>query len=82
MLVNKPIDDLIEAGWHVLDSNFDEVAFLHWKRQALHCFSALLGPDHRYTEDFRNYVKQVEKENARAGGCLSTATMEQTSPNC
>jgi len=82
MLVNKPIDDLIEAGWHVLDSDFDDMAYLHWKKQALHCFSALLGPDHQYTKDFRNYVKQAEKKNARTVTGDSTATKGQISPNC
>jgi hypothetical protein len=74
MIGEKPIDDLIEAGWHVLDSDFDGRAFLNWKKQALHCFSALLGPDHEYTEDFRNYVKHAEKENADARTGVSTAT--------
>jgi hypothetical protein len=81
-MVNKPIDDLIEAGWHVLDSDFDDLAFLHWKRQALHCFSLLLGPDHEYTEDFRNYVNQAEKRNAREGGGILSAKTEQILPNC
>jgi len=56
MLQEQSIDDLIQAGWDVLDSDFDMGALLKWKRTAHKCMSALLGPDHEYTQHFQGYV--------------------------
>ena len=30
MSIERRMDDLIEAGWGVLDSDFDPIAFQHW----------------------------------------------------
>jgi hypothetical protein len=77
MQVEKRIDDLIEAGWHVLNSDFDTEAFQHWKKQAFNCLSALLGPDHTYTLYFKNYVREAEEKNLLAGGGILTAAKEE-----
>jgi hypothetical protein len=72
MLVEKRIDDLIEAGWHVLDSDFDAAAFQHWRKQAFKCMKDLLGPDHTYTRSFGNYLQSVEgKKGVSEGGIIS-----------
>ncbi len=47
--VERKIDELIDAGWDVLYSDFDVRAFDQWKKSAFSCLSALLGPDHKYT---------------------------------
>jgi len=47
------IDALIEAGWRVLESDFDEDAFQQWRMRAYECLKALLGPHHTYTEQFQ-----------------------------
>ncbi len=51
MCVEQRIDDLIEAGWGVLHSDFDPVAFQRWRRKAVDCITAVVGPDHVYTLD-------------------------------
>lgn len=82
MFVEKRIDDLIEAGWHVLDSDFDTMAFQHWRKQAFKCLTALLGPDHTYTRSFRNYVHSMEeKKNVLVGGGILTAAREELAKN-
>ena len=48
MLATKAIDELINAGWEVLESDFDPVAFMKWRRSAYECVVVLLGPDHPY----------------------------------
>ncbi|HMK37619.1 MAG TPA: hypothetical protein VK463_21280 [Desulfomonilaceae bacterium] len=80
MSVDKPINDLIEAGWHVLESDFDDAAFHHWKKQVFYCLSALLGPDHAYAECFREHVGEAEKKNILTGSGILTAAREQLSP--
>ncbi len=56
MLKDQDIDDLIQAGWDVLDSNFDMRALVEWKRKAHACLSALLGPDHADTQHFQGLL--------------------------
>ena len=74
MSTNGRIDDLIEAGWGVLDSDFDPVAFQRWRRRAFDCLTALVGPDHVYTRHFENFVRHGGKRDLlAAGGILSAA---------
>lgn len=61
MGVEGRIDRLIEAGWYVLDSGFDPRAFANWRREALNCVAALVGPDHTSTRHFRNSVESAKK---------------------
>jgi hypothetical protein len=56
MSVDQRIDDLITAGWYVLDSDFEPAALQHWRVQAFHCCDALLGSDHVTTKHFENLV--------------------------
>ncbi len=80
MFVEKRIDDLIEAGWHVLDSDFDKAAFQHWRKQAVECLTDLLGPDHAYTRSFRNHVQSVEEETRRTRGGVPLPRPKKASP--
>lgn len=74
MAVEATIDDLIQAGWNVVDSDFDPVAFLRWRRRAFDCLTDMLGPDHHYSRQFAVLVRQGEKtETVAAVGILSTA---------
>lgn len=77
MLEEKLIDDLIEAGWYVLDTNFDETAFRNWRERALYCLAGLLGQDHHYTESFRSWVQGHEKNNVLTGGGILSAVKEE-----
>lgn len=56
MPIEQRIDNLIAAGWYVLDSDFDPAALQHWRKQAFHCIEAMLGSDHVTTKDFENLV--------------------------
>jgi hypothetical protein len=57
MNCEKRLDDLIEAGWHVIDTEFDQQAFDFWKKKAYDFLSDFVGPDHVCTRDFENYVR-------------------------
>jgi len=82
MLIEKKIDDLIKAGWDVLESDFDTAAFRTWKKQVRNCLAALGGPDHTYTRYFEDYVKQAEEMNVLAGAGILAAAKEQIVKNC
>ena len=76
MVPEKQIDALIEAGWHVLESNLDEAAFLHWRMRAHDCLNALLGPRHAYTEHFEYHMRQSKAITLLSGvGVLAAARM-------
>ncbi len=72
MFIKGRIDDVIESGWRVLDSDFDQIAFHHWRQSALDCLTDMLGPDHVYTRHFENIVREGGKKDLLAGnGILS-----------
>jgi hypothetical protein len=75
--VEQLVDNLIEAGWRVIDSDFDMMAFSHWRKQALDCIGALMGPTHAYTHYFRDFVEQAEKTSLLTGAGILVATKEQ-----
>jgi hypothetical protein len=57
----KRLDDLIEAGWHVLDTEFDAEALYYWKKKALDFLTDFVGPDHTCTQSFRDCIQQTEQ---------------------
>jgi hypothetical protein len=56
----KRLDDLIEAGWHVVDTEYDRKALYFWKKKAYDFLSDFVGPDHASTQVFKNYVTPDE----------------------
>ena len=82
MCVQRRIDDLIKAGWGVVDSNFHPAAFHHWRREAFYCLNALLGPDHPYTEHFKSNVQDTEQKERSCGGGILTAAKETMVSQC
>lgn len=52
---DKRWDDLIEAGWHVIDAGFAEDAFLFWKKKANDFLAEFMGPD------YKNYPFSLKK---------------------
>jgi hypothetical protein len=82
MCIEKRIDDLIVAGWGVLESDFDPAAFHHWRREAFHCLNDLLGPDHPYTEYFGSRLREAEQKNLLVGRGILTAAKEKMVGKC
>ncbi len=81
MSVEQRIDALIEAGWGVLDSDFDPVAFQRWRRKACDCLTAMVGPDHVYTRHFENFVRQEGEADLLIAGGILSAAKEQMAGN-
>lgn len=57
MFGEEHLDDLIEAGWKVLESGFDIAAFQEWRQLASACVRDLSGPDDPCAEYLRNRVE-------------------------
>ena len=81
MTMERRIDDLIDAGWGVLHSDFDPVAFQRWRSEAFACLTAMVGPDHVYTRHFANFVRQGGTTDLPAGAGILSAAMAQASCN-
>ncbi len=81
MSVERRIDDLIKAGWGVLESDFDPDAFQHWRRMALESLHAIFGPDHIYTKYFEHFVQQGGRKNLLAAGSVLVAAKQQIACN-
>jgi hypothetical protein len=79
MYRERLIDSLIEAGWHVLDTDFDEAALRNWRELALICLTDLLGSDHIYVQQFAEWVRQRERVNLMAAGGVLVAAKEMVS---
>ncbi|MEW6112016.1 MAG: hypothetical protein AB1664_07790 [Thermodesulfobacteriota bacterium] len=71
------IDDLIEAGWDVLNSDFDRHAFLRWREKASECVSQLLGPEHAYAQILAEYADGMEKRSMLAAAGVLIAVREK-----
>ena len=81
MSVEQRIDDLIEAGRGVLESDFDPVAFRHWRGRALDCLNAMVGPDHVYTRHFERLVRQEGEADLLIASGILSAAQEQMAGN-
>jgi hypothetical protein len=77
MTIEQRIDALIKAGWNVLETDFDPVAFQHWRLKAFECLAAMFGPDHVYTKYFEHFVEQGDRTNVLAAGGVLVAAKEQ-----
>ncbi|MGO9565947.1 MAG: hypothetical protein ACLP5H_00255 [Desulfomonilaceae bacterium] len=73
MSVEQQIDSLVKAGWIILNNNFSEVAFEKWRKEALKCLTSLCGPDHPYTEYFKNIIFEEKIRRMLVGVCVLEA---------
>jgi hypothetical protein len=76
MAIEGRIDDLIEAGWRVIHSDFDPVAFHHWRLMVFDCLTAMLGRDHVYTLQFGDLVGRGGRTGILAGEGILCAVQQ------
>jgi hypothetical protein len=74
--IEKLIDEVIEAGWGVLKTNFDEKAFAHWRQSAYDCIAALLAPDHPCFRLFQDHVNEPDAMSLLTGGGILYSVRE------
>lgn len=80
MYSGKRLDDLIEAGWHVVDTEFDAEALYYWKKKALDFLTDFVGPDHAYTRSFKDCIQQTEQFDPLDGSDILTAATKDLAP--
>jgi hypothetical protein len=77
MNIEDRIDELIKAGWRVVDSDFDPIAFQYWRLKAFECLTAMFGSDHVYTKYFAHFVQRGDRSNVLAAGGVFAAAKQQ-----
>jgi hypothetical protein len=77
MHTDKPFDDLIRAGWEVIESDYHAVAFQNWRQKAFDCLVQLMGPDHMYTQYFEHHIRRSEDEDLLAGNGFHRAAKDE-----
>ncbi len=77
MGIEERIDELVRAGWGVVDSGFNPLAFQDWRLKAFECINAMVGPNHLYTKYFERFTAEGDRKNAlTAGGVVVTVSEE------
>ncbi|MEJ2717515.1 MAG: hypothetical protein P8182_10305 [Deltaproteobacteria bacterium] len=61
MSLDQRIDALIEAGWYVVESDFDETAVQNWRKRALECLADLSKPFETHAEHLDTYFGKAEE---------------------
>ncbi len=70
------IDELIKAGWSVIDCESDPLALQKWRLKASEYLVAMFGPDHIYTKYFEYFVGQGDKASVLAAGGVLVAAKQ------
>ena len=76
MTYEERLERLIRAGWRVIDSNFDESAYLQWRKESAKCLAEMFGPDHFYYLQFTNKVRARNPQNILIGDGILVAARE------
>lgn len=71
------LNDLINAGWSILENGFDPQAFLAWKQLSFACLVGLLGPLHFYSRNFRRFSAEGSPKGLLAAEGILTAAKEE-----
>ena len=76
MSVNR-IDELIETATRAINAELDMNTVYRWKKQAFDFLAQNLGPDHYYTQYFKNYIDELEQRNLLTGSGILAAAKEE-----
>jgi hypothetical protein len=71
------LNDLINAGWSILENGFDPQAFLAWKQMSFVCLVGLLGPVHFYTQNFKRFATEGDPKGLLAAEGILNAAREE-----
>jgi hypothetical protein len=76
MELERQFDELIRAGWQLMDGGYSERSFQSWRKSAFECLLSLLGPDHSYTNYFEWRLRKAEAADVLTGvGVLTAAKL-------
>lgn len=71
------IEDLIQAGWRILNGPGDDQESAQWKARALDCIERLFGPDHIYVSYLRESFGRSGRLSVLSGAGILDAAREQ-----
>lgn len=71
---DEAFEALVQAGYQVVETDFDEMAFKEWRQKAVNCIAALLGSEHPYARSFSEHVRRCDLNSLFLGRGLVDAT--------
>ncbi|MGA8831209.1 MAG: hypothetical protein ACLQT6_05950 [Desulfomonilaceae bacterium] len=63
MTAQSLMDGLIESGWLVIKSGFDETYFRSWAQNAKDCLDFVFGQDSIYSQHFRRLIQKYSRQH-------------------
>lgn len=66
--LDQQLTKLVEAGWHVIETDFDAAAFLSWRAAAVKCLSELMGPEFESSRYRRDLSDEAESHPGVTAG--------------
>ncbi len=78
---NEAFTALVESGYQVVASDFDESAFKMWRKRVIDCIASLLGVDHPYVYSFSECVLRQDSNSLFLGRGLIDATRREVLRN-
>jgi hypothetical protein len=75
----RPMDDLINAVWNVMDDECDQGTVQQWRIKALKILNDYLGPDHYYTQSLKKNFDELARRSLLAAGGILIAAREELS---
>jgi hypothetical protein len=79
MFNERALDKLIQAGWYLIESDFDAGAFAQWKDKAFDFVNDFMGSEHTYTRCFKDIVTGACEYDLLAAEGILEAVREQIS---
>ena len=73
----QKFEDMIEAGWGVMERGFNEDAFLQWRIRAFDYLTEIMGPHHLYTQYFGDKGLEAKAMSVLSGTGVLCAAREQ-----
>ncbi len=79
MFNERALDKLIQAGWYLIESDFDTSDLTRWKKEAFECVAGLMGAESAYTKYFKDFVFGAVENDLLVGEGILEAVREQIS---
>lgn len=78
MYTEQKFEEMIKAGWDVVERDFDEIALVTWRKRACEFLTEMLGPEHPYTLNLADKASKAGEMRFLSGLGVLCAAKEST----
>lgn len=79
MYADRTIETLMETGWHILETDFDDAKSLQWKNRIHDWLVTLLGSEHVYCQRLKSLLSEHGPRGILVGTGILAAVKELVS---